>query len=62
VLAVTHGGVIRCLERHLGVDPAPLPNLGGAWLEVSVDDTMAIGPRVLLVDPAQVTVTVPRQL
>jgi len=62
VLAVTHGGVIRSLERHLGVDPDPLPNLGGAWLEVSGDATMAVGPRVLLVDDTKVAVTVPRQL
>ncbi len=58
LLAVTHGGVIRCLERHLGIDPDPLPNLGGAWLEVA-DETMAIGSRVLLVDPDEVAVTVP---
>jgi broad specificity phosphatase PhoE len=62
VLAVTHGGVIRSLERQLGVDPDPLPNLGGAWLEVSADATMAVGPRVLLVDHTKVPVTVPRQL
>lgn len=62
VLAVTHGGTIRSLERHLGVDPAPLPNLGGAWLEVAADGSMAIGPRVLLIDAAEVAVTVPRQL
>lgn len=62
VLAVTHGGVIRGLERALGVDPDPLPNLGGTWLEISSDHTMVVGPRVLLVDPAAVAVTVPRQL
>lgn len=61
VLAVTHGGVIRGLERHLGVAPDALPNLGGTWLEVS-SDTMTIGPRVLLVDPSEVAVTIPRQL
>lgn len=61
VLAVTHGGAIRSLERHLGVEPHPLPNLGGTWLEVG-SDNMAVGPRVLLVDPAEVAVTVPRQL
>lgn len=61
LLAVTHGGAIRSLERLLGVDPDPLPNLGGAWLEVS-RSTMEVGPRVLLVDPAEVAVTVPRQL
>lgn len=61
VLAVTHGGAIRGLERHLGVDPDPLPNLGGAWLEVS-SETMTVGPRVLLIDPVEVAVTVPRCL
>lgn len=61
VLAVTHGGAIRSLERHLGVDPDPLPNLGGAWLEVSYG-AMVVGPRLLLVDPSDVAVTVPRQL
>ena len=61
VLAVSHGGVIRSLERHLGVDPDPLPNLGGRWLDVS-SATTTVGPRVLLVDPDEVAVTVPRQL
>ncbi|HEV2809999.1 MAG TPA: histidine phosphatase family protein [Acidimicrobiales bacterium] len=62
VLAVSHGGAIRSLERHLGVEPHPLPNLGGTWLEVSPGGTVAVGPRVLLVDPDEVAVTVPRQL
>ena len=62
VLAVSHGGAIRSLERHLGVEPHPLPNLGGTWLEVSSGGTMVVGPRVLLVDPDEVAVTVPRQL
>lgn len=56
LLAVTHGGVIRCLERHLGIDPDPLPNLGGAWLEMAADNTMAIGPRLLLIDPDEVAI------
>lgn len=61
VLAVTHGGFIRSLERHLGVDPAPLPNLGG--VEVDVDGgRLAVGPRRLFLDPDEVMVTVPRQL
>ncbi|HWH33963.1 MAG TPA: histidine phosphatase family protein [Acidimicrobiales bacterium] len=61
-LAVTHGGAIRCLERHLGVEPEPLPNLGGVWVDVGDDGTMTAGPRVVLVDQADVAVTVPRQL
>lgn len=62
LLAVSHGGAIRSLERHLGVEPHPLPNLGGTWLEVSPGGTMVVGPRVLLVDPQEMAVTVPRQL
>jgi broad specificity phosphatase PhoE len=61
VLAVAHGGVIRMLERHLGTEPAPLPNLGG--VELTVDgDRWLVGPRLLLIDPDEVAVTVPRQL
>ncbi|MDP8988105.1 MAG: histidine phosphatase family protein [Actinomycetota bacterium] len=61
VLVVTHGGVVRGLERHLGVQPAPLPNLGGVWLDVE-EGRWQLGSRVLLVDPDDVAVTVPRQL
>jgi probable phosphoglycerate mutase len=34
VLAVTHGGVIRLVEAHLGAEPSPVPNLGGRWVHV----------------------------
>jgi probable phosphoglycerate mutase len=61
VLAVSHGGVIRGLERHLGIDPEPLPNLGGLWVDVT-HGRMVAGPRLLLIDPDAVAVTVPRQL
>jgi broad specificity phosphatase PhoE len=61
VLAVAHGGVIRMLERHLGVEPAQLPNLGGVELTVE-GDHMVVGPRLLLVDPDDVAITIPRQL
>lgn len=61
VVVISHGGVIRALERHLGRTPAPLPNLGG--LRVLADDgALRLGDRVLLVDPDEVAVTVPRQL
>ena len=58
VLAVAHGGVIRTVERRLGVDPAPVPNLAGRWLTVSGDEVHA-GKRQLLIDPDDVEVTVP---
>ena len=61
VLAVTHGGFIRALERHLGVDPDPLPNLGGVDVTVEAGG-MVLGPRRLLLDPDEAMVTVPRAL
>ena len=63
VLVITHGGVVRNLERSLGIEPDPLPNLAGR--EVVVDpDTGAVelGERVLLLSPEDVPVTVPKQL
>ena len=63
VLVITHGGVVRNLERSFGVEPDPLPNLAGR--EVVVDpDTGAVelGERVLLLSPEDVPVTVPKQL
>lgn len=52
VLVVTHGGIVRTLERHLE-DPEDqlLPNLGGRWVEVG-GDTLRLGDRVLLLDRA----------
>jgi len=35
VLVVSHGALIRLVEQHVGGDPAPVPNLGGRWVEVS---------------------------
>ncbi len=55
VVVVTHGGVIRALERRLGADDLPVPNLGGRWVGIDVD-SLELGARVLLVDADQVTV------
>ena len=63
VLVITHGGVVRNLERSLGIEPDPLPNLAGR--EVVVDPetgAMEAGARVLLLSPDDVRVTVPKQL
>jgi probable phosphoglycerate mutase len=55
VVVVTHGGVVRTLERHLGApDDELLANLGGRWVEVH-EDTFRLGERVLLLDGAIVT-------
>jgi broad specificity phosphatase PhoE len=55
VLVVTHGGVVRVLERHLDEDADGLiPNLGGRWLELD-ERGLRLGDRVVLLDESQVT-------
>jgi broad specificity phosphatase PhoE len=55
VLVVTHGGVVRTVERHLGGDAAGLiPNLGGRWL-LHDGTTPVLGDRVVLLQPDLVT-------
>jgi probable phosphoglycerate mutase len=55
VLVVTHGGVVRALERSLGsTDDALVPNLGGRRF-VADGDGLRLGPRVELLDEAEVT-------
>jgi broad specificity phosphatase PhoE len=49
VLAVTHGGVMFALERHLrGENAARIPNLGARWLELGIDGGLRLGARVPL--------------
>ena len=62
VLAVSHGGLIRALERHLGTEPAHVANLGGRWFEVSTNGALTVGDRVRLFDRDEAPVTIPRQL
>ncbi len=61
VVAVTHGGIVRALERHLEAEGADgfLPNLGGRWLEVDRERVVP-GQAVLLLDASHTTT--PRQL
>jgi broad specificity phosphatase PhoE len=56
VLVITHGGVVRVVERHLGGDDADglIPNLGGRWLEHD-GSGLKLGDRVVLLDESQVT-------
>jgi hypothetical protein len=59
---VTHGGLIRALERHLAAgDAPPVPNLGAREL-FHGDDGPVLGERLLLLDPDDVEVTTPRQI
>jgi broad specificity phosphatase PhoE len=57
---VTHGGVIRTVERHLGAVSAPVPNLAGRWVQVSAGD-FALGDREVLIDPDDEPLTIPTE-
>jgi broad specificity phosphatase PhoE len=57
---VTHGGVIRTIERGLGGVPAPVPNLAGRWVH-GTDDGLSLGDREVLVDPEDDVLTVPQE-
>jgi broad specificity phosphatase PhoE len=60
VLVITHGGVVRVVERHLGGEADGLiPNLGGLWLEHD-GERLRLGERIVLLDESHVTT--PRQL
>jgi probable phosphoglycerate mutase len=62
VLAVSHGGVMRLLERAFGVeDPPVFTNLGGLVVDVH-GDRIDVGDRVLLLDPSTDSVTAPPNL
>lgn len=56
VLVVTHGGVVRTIERSLGATPDRLPNLAGRWLLAAGPGELTLGERVVLVEPGDVTV------
>jgi probable phosphoglycerate mutase len=61
VLVVTHGGIVRVLERHFGAsDDGLLPNLAGRVLHADRDGAWELGERVLLLGDD--SVTVPGQL
>lgn len=55
VLVVTHGGVVRTIERSLGATPERLPNLGGRWLNAASSSDFTLGDRVVLLEPDEVT-------
>lgn len=55
LLVVSHGGVIRTIERRLDVDPgSSTPNLGGRWLSVE-DGHLVPGERFVPIEPELVT-------
>jgi probable phosphoglycerate mutase len=72
VVVVSHGGLIRVVERALGSEPHRVPNLGG--LDIRVDGlqpgsadaapgpVLSLAGRVVLVDAHDVTVTTPPEV
>lgn len=57
VIAITHGGLVYVLEGREGARFERLPNLAGRWLDVGPGGVVtALGERVLLVDPDELTV------
>jgi probable phosphoglycerate mutase len=61
VVVITHGGVVRTVERHLGAEAPPLANLGARALRHH-DGRFHPGERVLLLDGDDAEVTVPKQI
>ncbi len=67
VLVISHGGLIRVVERALGSEPHSVPNLGGLDLRCRHTDTppgveIELSGRTILIDPATVTVTAPPEV
>jgi broad specificity phosphatase PhoE len=61
-LVVTHGGVIRTVERLLDAPAIAVPNLGGRWIHSDARGDLVLGERELLIDPDEVVVTTPEQI
>jgi probable phosphoglycerate mutase len=58
LLVVTHGGLIRAIERELEIASPHLANLGGLWIEVR-DNEITVRDRAELIDHTAVAATVP---
>ncbi len=58
VLVITHGGLIRSVERALGIESPHLANLGGIWITID-GHNVEVGDRVDIIDHAAVAATVP---
>ena len=55
MLVITHSGVVRTLERVLGVEHVPIGNLSGRWCVVDDDGGLSLGDGVVLLDPEHQT-------
>jgi len=61
VVAVSHGGLIGALERHLGAEHVRIPNLGARWFHVD-GGLVEVGDRMVLIDEHDVHVTRPPEV
>jgi broad specificity phosphatase PhoE len=57
VLVVTHGALIRNLDRVLGLAPHAIGNLAGRWYEADGDGALAPGELVSFADPDERTLS-----
>jgi glucosyl-3-phosphoglycerate phosphatase len=57
VLVVTHGALIRHLDRALGLAPEGVENLAGRWYRADGNGALSAGERVSLADPEERTLS-----
>jgi probable phosphoglycerate mutase len=57
VLLVSHGALVRHLDRVLGLQPHPIENLGGRWYESDANGRLIPGETVSLADPEERTLS-----
>ena len=57
LLVVSHGALIRNLDRRLGLEPHGIGNLGGRWYEANGDRRLVPGDVVSLTDPEERTLS-----
>lgn len=62
VVGVTHAGVIRTVARRLSTRIGVLANLGGLWVDVAPDGTIAAAGQEVLLREDEAPVTAPRSL
>jgi len=57
LLVVTHGALIRNLDRVLGLSPESIANLAGRWYEADGNGSLVGGRLVSLADPEETTLS-----
>ncbi len=62
ILVVSHSGVVRAIERHLGVTAGQISNLGGVEFHLNAIGELTIGERFMLLDGSKVEITTPKQI